>query len=89
MSKEISFEKAYARLDEILQEMNEGKVSLDDSLNLFEEANGLITKCNKKLNSAEQKIQTLIKNRNAELELENEEPKVKSFEHSSNKIMEE
>ena len=38
MTEEISFEKAFERLDVILQTMNEGKVSLDKSLKLFEEA---------------------------------------------------
>ncbi len=61
--KEIPFEKAYARLEEILKAMNDSQVSLEDSLKLFEEADGLIRKCNTKLQAAEQKIETLIKGR--------------------------
>lgn len=87
MTAEISFEKAFERLDEILQKMNEGKASLDSSLKLFEEANFLIKTCNKKLISAEQKIETLIKDRNSNLELENEKPKTKNFENSKDAIM--
>ena len=79
MTEEIIFEKAFERLEEILQKMNDGKVALDTSLKLFEEADNLITKCSEKLNKAEQKIEILIKNR-ASLELENDKPKTKEFE---------
>ena len=60
---EFSFEKAYGRLEEILEKMNGGKVSLDESLKLYEEADGLISSCTKRLSEAEQKIEKLIKNR--------------------------
>lgn len=64
---EINFEAALARLEVILEKMNSGTVSLDESLTLFEEADGLITSCNKRLNDAERKIETLIKTRNGDL----------------------
>lgn len=88
MTDEISFEKAFERLDTILQTMNEGKVSLDDSLKLFEEANHLIKTCNKKLTDAEKKIETLIKDRNGNLEIEDSKPKTKAFEYAKDTIME-
>ena len=47
--------------------MNSGTVSLDESLKLYEEADKLINTCSKRLNEAERKIETLIKNRNGEL----------------------
>lgn len=62
-----SFEAAFARLEEILEKMNSGTISLDESLSLYEEADKLILNCNKKLNDAERKIETLIKNRQGEL----------------------
>lgn len=65
----ISFEVAFARLEEILEKMNTGTISLDDSLNLYEEADRLIAICNRRLNEAERKIETLVKNRNGELTL--------------------
>jgi exodeoxyribonuclease VII small subunit len=64
---EPSFEKTFIRLEEILEKMNSGNLSLDESLTFFEEADKLIASCNKKLNDAERKIETLIKNRNGEL----------------------
>lgn len=66
---EASFEEAFTRLEQILEKMNSGAVSLDESLKLYEEADKLITSCSKRLNDAERKIETLIKNRNGELAL--------------------
>lgn len=66
---EISFEDAFLRLEAILERMNSGAVSLDESLKLYEEADKLITTCSKRLNDAERKIEILIKNRNGELTL--------------------
>ena len=65
----VTFEQAYARLEEILEKMNSGKQSLEDSLSLYEEADRLIVFCNKRLQQAEQKIETLIKNRDGDLTL--------------------
>lgn len=67
--EETTFEKALVRLEEILEKMNSGRMSLDESLTLFEEADRLITQCNKRLNDAEKKIEVLIKNRQGELSL--------------------
>jgi exodeoxyribonuclease VII small subunit len=69
----LSFEAAFARLEEILEKLNAGTISLDDSLKLYEEADQLIAICNKRLNDAERKIEILIKNRNGELTFGNDE----------------
>ena len=63
----LSFEAAYARLEEILEKMNSGKVSLEDSLKLYEEADKLINWCSRRLSEAEKKIEILVKNRDGEL----------------------
>lgn len=63
MTQTHSFESAYSRLEEILNQLNSGKASLENALKLYEEADQLITWCNKELSLAEQKIETLIKNR--------------------------
>lgn len=65
----LSFEAAFARLEKILEQLNTGAVSLDDSLQLYEEADGLIISCNKKLQDAERRIEVLVKNRSGELSL--------------------
>ena len=69
----LSFEAAFARLEDILERINAGTLSLDDSLKLYEEADQLIAICNKRLNDAERKIEMLVKNRNGELTIGNDE----------------
>jgi exodeoxyribonuclease VII small subunit len=65
-----SLESALLRLEQILEKMNSGAVPLEESLLLYEEADQLITACNKKLNDAEKKIEILIKNRSGETTLQ-------------------
>ncbi len=68
----LSFEAAYARLEEILEKMNEGKVPLEEALKLYEEAHRLITWSNKQLADAEKKIEMLSKNREGDLLLDDQ-----------------
>lgn len=56
----MSFEKKLTRLEEIVQKMETGELSLEDSLKLFEEGVKLTRECNKELNEAEQKVQLLV-----------------------------
>lgn len=70
MDESISFEQAFERLEKILETMNGGKTSLEDSLKLFEEAENLMRFCGERLAGAEQKIEQLIKGRNGEPSLE-------------------
>jgi len=69
MSKK-TFEAAYDRLEEILEKMNTEQVSLDSALTLYEEADGLIGDCQKRLTEAEQKIEILMKNRDGSLQVD-------------------
>lgn len=69
MEQPTSFEKAFERLEHILEQLNSGKVGLEDALKLYEEADRLILQCQKKLNDAEKKIELLIKNRSGEVAL--------------------
>lgn len=79
-NSEQTFENAFARLEEILERMNSGAVSLDESLKLYEEADRLINMCNKRLTDAERKIEILIKNRNGELAIgTDQKPLVQDF----------
>jgi exodeoxyribonuclease VII small subunit len=65
----VTYEKAFARLEEILEKMNSGSLSLDSSIALYEEADSLIHLCNKRLSQAETKIEMLVKNREGDLQL--------------------
>lgn len=82
-NKDISFESAFARLEEILERMNSGSITLDESLKLYEEADQLIGLCSHKLASAEKKIEILIKQRGGELVLgDDQNPTTEDFKQS-------
>ncbi len=60
MTKErLSFEKAMARLEQIVRSIEDGKVGLEDSIKQFEEGMALIRGCRAVLAEAELKIQHL------------------------------
>lgn len=65
--KEVSFEEALERLEEIVDLLESGENPLEKSLDLFEEGVGLVKICNKKLESVENSIKILVNN-NGELE---------------------
>ena len=67
---ELSFEQAFLRLEEILEKINSGSVTLDQSLKYYEEADRLIASCSQRLQEAERKVEMLIKNRNGEVVVE-------------------
>lgn len=53
---ELSFEAAMKRLEEITELLESGKMSLEESMKLFEEGTSLADFCNKQLDTAELKI---------------------------------
>ncbi len=57
--KEISFEDAIKRLEELVAALENGKAPLDESLALFEEGVALVAQCKKQLDNAEQKVKIL------------------------------
>lgn len=57
---ELTYEKAYKRLEEIVEKLENGSVPLEESMKLFEEGTKLADFCNEKLNAAEQKFTQLI-----------------------------
>lgn len=80
--KDTSFENSYLRLEEILEQMNSKKVSLEESLALYKEADHLISSCNEKLKKAEQEVEMLVKNREGNLVLDQEgKPETTVFSH--------
>lgn len=80
----INFETAFARLEEILHRLNTGTIGLDESLALYEEADRLIRLCSGRLNEAERRIEVLVKNRQGDLVLGNDEkPLTQDFKTSS------
>ena len=61
MSDEIKFEKALERLEKIVEELEEGNVSLEDALKKYEEGVKLSAVCQKRLSQAEKKIEILTR----------------------------
>ena len=59
--KELSFEEAMKRLDEIVKGLEKGDVSLQDSMALFAEGTELIRRCGELLDTAEQQVVRLKK----------------------------
>ena len=62
--KELKFEKAIQRLEEIVNELETGEFDLDKAIKIFEEGLELSKFCKDKLNKAEQKIE-IIKKKNS------------------------
>ena len=61
-NKNISFEEALGRLEEIVKVLENGTAELDKSLDMFEEGISLVKLCTGKLDEAEQRIALLTKN---------------------------
>lgn len=60
--KKQSFEQAMGRLEEIVNQLEQGDCGLDQSLKLFEEGAGLAAQCEELLDKAEQKVNLLLAN---------------------------
>lgn len=67
---EIKFEQALSKLEKIVEEMESGELSLDDSLKKYEEGMKLSLFCTKKLKEAEKKIEILIQDKEGNLKAE-------------------
>jgi exodeoxyribonuclease VII small subunit len=66
--KEVKFEENIKELENIINTLEGGEVSLDEMLNLFEEGIKRTKECTKQLKEAEQKVTVLVKGLNGELE---------------------
>ena len=58
--EELSYEKAFTELEEIVRKMEKGDLSLDESLALFERGQVLAARCGKLLDTAELKVKQLV-----------------------------
>lgn len=59
MSKEISFEHKMDRLQEIVSLLEQGTISLADSVKLYKEGLDLTTKCKEELEKAKHEVKIL------------------------------
>lgn len=66
VNNEMTFEIAMARLEEIVNQLDGGKATLDDSLKLYEEGIALVRLCSDRLDKAEQKIKIVRRDASGE-----------------------
>jgi exodeoxyribonuclease VII small subunit len=63
------FEAALQELAQLVEQLESGDLSLEDSLAAFEKGVGLVKYCNEKLSEVEKKIQILVKDKDGKLHL--------------------
>ena len=59
MPKQLSFEEALAKLEDIVRRLEAGNLPLDEAVALFEEGTRLARRCNERLDAAELKVSQL------------------------------
>ena len=59
-AKKIDFEASLDKLEKLVERMEDGQLSLEDSLKVFEQGIALTRECQKALSEAEQKVQLLL-----------------------------
>lgn len=65
--KELTFEENLEKLETIVKDLESGNIPLDDAIKNFNEAMLLAKKCDEKLKSAEEKVNSIL-NKDGKLE---------------------
>jgi exodeoxyribonuclease VII small subunit len=58
----VNFEVSLQKLKKIIEKLEDGDISLEDSVKSFEEGIGLVKECQKQLSQAELKVKKLLDN---------------------------
>lgn len=69
--KKKNFETSLNDLEKIVRKLEDGELSLEESLKLFEDGVKLSRECQERLNQAERRIEVLLKDSNGEIALKN------------------
>lgn len=77
MTEKIKFDEALMKLENIVEQLEDGDLSLEESLAIFEEGIKLARLCTTKLDEVERRIEMLIKG-------EDDELKIVPFDEGSN-----
>ena len=64
----MTYEQAYAKLEEYTERLESGELTLDESLQVFEKAVALIRYCGEKLDGAKKQMLGLVEGLNGEME---------------------
>ncbi len=59
MTEQLSFEEAMGQLESIIEQLEAGSLSLDETLTLYEQGQGLIALCGNTLDKAELRLEQL------------------------------
>ncbi len=59
MAKKINFEKSLIRLEEIIDNLEEGNIDLDNAVKLYDEGTKLANDCMKQMETIERKVYVL------------------------------
>jgi exodeoxyribonuclease VII small subunit len=68
--QELKFEEAIADLEQVVEQLESGDLSLEDSLAAIEKGVGLVRYCNQKLSEVEKKVELLVKDKQGQLRLQ-------------------
>lgn len=66
--KQVEFEGAMARLEQIVTQLERGEAPLKEAMGLFEEGTSLIKTCSGMLDRAEQQVSRLLSGPDGEIE---------------------
>lgn len=66
---EAKFETALEELEKLVEQLESGDLTLEDSLAAFEKGVGLVKFCNQKLNEVEKKVELLVRDKEGKLQL--------------------
>lgn len=65
----LKFEDCLKRLESIVEQLENGQLSLEESLDVFEEGVKLAVSCQQELRKADGRVKRLVKRINGDLEL--------------------
>ena len=74
------FEAALEDLELVVEQLETGELSLEDSLEAFEKGVGLVKYCNQKLDEVEKKVEVLVKDKDGKLQLKTFEERTEEGE---------
>jgi exodeoxyribonuclease VII small subunit len=73
-AKAKTFESSLGDLEKIVRKLEDGEMSLEESLKLFEDGVKISRECQERLNQAERRIEVLLKDSDGNLALQSLEP---------------
>ena len=68
------FEAALEELEQVVEQLESGDLSLEDSLAAFEKGVGLVKLCNEKLTEVEKRVELLVKDKEGKFQLKPFDP---------------